>query len=228
MLSSLLRDRTTPDSKIVSIALKKVSVERCCTHSSCMKTVRRLLRDTSWYSEPKVVSRLSLVTVPYSSTPFSSGKHVILPTPHSWASSRRLKFATVAVFGTMMVVFERPQLPIGPRPSASSSMSLHLVMKELPASSLSALVDRRFSRTSKFPFCLYLRSFSSRSQYMRYVAPLRSAASISSFGMTCLKAVSAPLAHGREAEVPYSTTPPRTGTKADDWMLYSSAIFALG
>eukprot|EP00966_Prymnesium_polylepis_P317224 7328998-Prymnesium_polylepis.1 len=56
-----------------------------------MKTVRRYWRTASWYSAPRVVSRLSLVTVPYSSTPVSSGDTVNLPTPHSSATSRRLK-----------------------------------------------------------------------------------------------------------------------------------------
>ena len=54
-----------------------------------MKTVRRYWREVSLYSEPVVVSRLSLVTLPNSSTPVSIGIAVILPTPHSMHSSRR-------------------------------------------------------------------------------------------------------------------------------------------
>jgi len=99
-----------------------------------MKTVRRYGRVTSWYSEPVTTSRLSLVTVPNSSTPVSSGTNVALPTPHSCASSRRWKLGYVAVFAMRTTDADWPHTAMGPTPPMAGLISADLVMKDSPLS----------------------------------------------------------------------------------------------
>ena len=61
-VTSSCRPRSTPDWRVDAIESMKRAVERWSFHSLCMKTVRRYWREVSLYSEPVVVSRLSLVT----------------------------------------------------------------------------------------------------------------------------------------------------------------------
>merc|ERR1719272_1673538 len=210
--------------------LKYRAVERWSSHSPCMKTVRRYTRELSLYSLPFVVSRLSLVTIPNSSTPVSSGMHVNLPTPNSSAVALRVSEHVIdsVTSSTLSVAAERKAVAIGPCLADTSGIGLRALTltyeSASAASALRALEARSYSAaTRKTPAC------SSRFQNITYVAPDARAASISSLGIVCASASPSPDHQPPSAEVPgtpYSMTPPTTGTKAIEPMKYSLATAA--
>merc|ERR1719272_2092564 len=183
--------------------LKYRAVERWSSHSPCMKTVRRYTRELSLYSLPFVVSRLSLVTIPNSSTPVSSGMHVNLPTPNSSAVALRVSEHVIdsVTSSTLSVAAERKAVAIGPCLADTSGIGLRALTltyeSASAASALRALEARSYSAaTRKTPAC------SSRFQNITYVAPDARAASISSLGIVCASASPSPDHQPPSAEVP--------------------------